>query len=135
MLFWLRRRIVLILVDCGSIDAHAGPPLSQRTECEETYTVPVEKADKFSQLEPFAAARPSPVKVQGAFATGGWMSSDEPLLSVPPQCPYCGAPTTLSSIEPAEPGYDRRSFRCTACRRAHSIKTKVEPEPPAADGP
>ena len=55
MLVRFKRRIVLVLAAGGSIDVHAMLPCPQRTECEETCAVPVEKADKSSlDWEPFA---------------------------------------------------------------------------------
>jgi transcription elongation factor Elf1 len=32
----------------------------------------------------------------------------------------------LFTIEPAQPGYDKRSFKCTACGHEDSIIVKVE---------
>jgi hypothetical protein len=39
-------------------------------------------------------------------------------------CPKCGAHLALARIEPAQPGYDLRTFECREC--GHS-ETKVSP--------
>jgi hypothetical protein len=46
-------------------------------------------------------------------------------------CPVCEVPMVLFLIEPAEPGYDNRTFKCAACGGTDAIKVKVETEPPA----
>jgi hypothetical protein len=44
-------------------------------------------------------------------------------------CPDCGGTMTLSCIEPADPGYDKRLFRCAACGYADYVRVKIESEP------
>jgi ssDNA-binding Zn-finger/Zn-ribbon topoisomerase 1 len=41
-------------------------------------------------------------------------------------CPNCGGMMRLFTIEPTQPGYDKRSFKCTACAHEDSIIVKVE---------
>lgn len=43
-----------------------------------------------------------------------------------PPCPDCGGRMVLSCIEPADPGYDKRSFTCTVCGLRDSITVKIE---------
>jgi hypothetical protein len=41
-----------------------------------------------------------------------------------PPCSRCGQPTTLARIEPAgDPGHDLRTFECTICTNADTVKT------------
>ena len=45
----------------------------------------------------------------------------QPLQSLPTQplsfgpCPKCKQPMRLGLIEPAEPGYEKRTYECAAC--------------------
>jgi hypothetical protein len=46
-------------------------------------------------------------------------------------CPVCEVPMVLFLIERAEPGYDKRTFKCAACGGTDAIKVKIEIEPRA----
>lgn len=48
-------------------------------------------------------------------------------------CPNCDGPMILSCIEPADPGYEKRSFSCAACRYQYSVTFGIEGAP-AAEG-
>ena len=52
-------------------------------------------------------------------------SQPHSLITRPP-CPDCCGPTTLYYIEPADPGYDNRLFRCVACGRYNRVTVKIE---------
>jgi ribosomal protein S27AE len=41
-------------------------------------------------------------------------------------CPKCGCTAVLSAIEPAEPGYDKRTFRCSSCGHQVTMTVKIE---------
>jgi hypothetical protein len=41
-----------------------------------------------------------------------------------PSCPKCGAKMWLVGIEPAEPGYDLRTFECAPCEVATAERVK-----------
>lgn len=45
-----------------------------------------------------------------------------------PPCPLCAGRMVLSCIEPTEPGYHKRSFRCAVCGLLDSITVKIEAE-------
>jgi predicted RNA-binding Zn-ribbon protein involved in translation (DUF1610 family) len=49
-------------------------------------------------------------------------------------CPDCGGTMMLSCIEPAQPGYDRRTFRCAVCGYQHGVTVKIESVPLALKG-
>jgi hypothetical protein len=66
------------------------------------------------------------------------MSRTFPLITHSP-CPICGGPTMLTCIEPADPGYEKRSFSCAACRYQYGVTFGIEGVPvlvrsPAAEG-
>jgi hypothetical protein len=46
---------------------------------------------------------------------------------VSPPCPKCGANMLLTRIEPDAPGYDRRTFECSACTHSMTMAIKVKP--------
>jgi ribosomal protein S27AE len=41
-------------------------------------------------------------------------------------CPKCGSIAVLAAIEPAEPGYDKRTFRCSSCGHQVTMTVKIE---------
>jgi rubredoxin len=41
-------------------------------------------------------------------------------------CPECGGVAVLAAIEPDEPGFDKRTFRCSSC--GHQVTTTVKVE-------
>jgi hypothetical protein len=55
-------------------------------------------------------------------------SQPHSLITHPP-CPDCCGPTTLYYIEPADPGYDNRLFRCVACGCYNRVIVKIESAP------
>jgi hypothetical protein len=66
------------------------------------------------------------------------MSRTFPLITHSP-CPCCGGPMMLSCIEPADPGYEKRSFSCAACWYQYSVTFSIEGRPvptqrPAPEG-
>jgi hypothetical protein len=46
------------------------------------------------------------------------------LVLNPPSCPECSAKMFLVGIEPAEPGHDLRTFKCTACEITTTEKVR-----------
>jgi hypothetical protein len=40
----------------------------------------------------------------------------------------------LSCIEPAQPGFDRRTFRCAVCGYQHGVTVKIDCVPPSLKG-
>jgi hypothetical protein len=66
------------------------------------------------------------------------MSRTFPLITHSP-CPNCGGPMMLSCIEPTDPGYEKRSFSCAACRYQYGVTFGIDGVPvvvrsPAAEG-
>jgi hypothetical protein len=66
------------------------------------------------------------------------MSRMFPMITHSP-CPSCGGPMMLSCIEPADPGYEKRSFSCAACRYQYGVTFRIQGGPvltqrPAAEG-
>lgn len=41
-------------------------------------------------------------------------------------CPKCGYLAVLVAIEPAEPGYDGRTFRCSSCGHQVAMTVKIK---------
>jgi DNA-directed RNA polymerase subunit RPC12/RpoP len=41
-------------------------------------------------------------------------------------CPKCGSIAVLAAIEPAEPGYDKRTFRCSSCGHRITMTVRIE---------
>jgi ribosomal protein S27AE len=41
-------------------------------------------------------------------------------------CPKCGCIAVLAAIEPAEPGYDKRTFRCSSCGQQVTMTARIE---------
>lgn len=50
-------------------------------------------------------------------------------------CPSCGGPMMLSCIEPADPGYEKRSFSCAACRYQYGVTFRIDGGPVLTQGP
>jgi hypothetical protein len=66
------------------------------------------------------------------------MSRLFPMITHSP-CPGCGGPMMLCCIEPTDPGYEKRSFSCAACRYQYGVTFKIQRGPvltqsPAAEG-
>jgi len=43
-----------------------------------------------------------------------------------PNCPICGEKTSLARIEPAERGFDIRSFNCAKCGSELNLTVKLK---------
>jgi hypothetical protein len=43
-----------------------------------------------------------------------------------PNCRKCGVPFRVVHIEPAKPGYDKRTFWCSDCNHSETILVKYE---------
>jgi ribosomal protein L37E len=41
-------------------------------------------------------------------------------------CPKCGCAAVLATIEPDEPGYDERTFRCSSCGHRVTMIVKIK---------
>ena len=54
--------------------------------------------------------------------------SRDRLMEAP--CTKCGAKMVLARIEPAEPGYDLRTFECTKCNNADQYILEYEASSP-----
>jgi hypothetical protein len=55
-----------------------------------------------------------------------WYRSDEDLSVIThPACPHCRGVMMLSFIEPADPGFDRRVFKCVACEYIEDVKVRI----------
>jgi hypothetical protein len=54
------------------------------------------------------------------------MISENLSLRVHSPCPDCGGTMILFCIEPAEPAYEKRKFKCAECRYEDSLKVRTE---------
>jgi transposase-like protein len=43
-----------------------------------------------------------------------------------PNCPICGKQTSLARVEPAERGFDTRSFNCAKCGNELNLTVKLK---------
>jgi hypothetical protein len=53
-----------------------------------------------------------------------------PVEPPPPPCTKCNSRMILTRIEPAEPGYDLRTFQCSACASQDQYMVKYQTSEP-----
>jgi hypothetical protein len=55
-----------------------------------------------------------------------WYRSDEDVSIIThPTCPHCSDLLMLFFVEPADPGFDRRVFKCVACKHVEDVKVRI----------